>query len=100
MLDVLWGVVDIHNRDDNNNNNNNNNNNDVSNNDNGDMVQQVLGVCGTCLVLPGWLVLGVTVGTCGVISLCFAHRTEYKSMHGLYLTHPPGWHFSDNLFVS
>ena len=32
------------------------------------MVQQMLHVCGTSLVLPGWLVLGVMVGTCE----CFA----------------------------
>ena len=30
------------------------------------MFQQMLGVCGRSLVLPGWLVLGVTVRMCDV----------------------------------
>ncbi len=32
-------------------------------------LQQLLGVCGTCLISPGWLVLGVPVGTCDVQTL-------------------------------
>jgi len=33
------------------------------------------------------LFMGVTEGTCGVISLCLAHRTEYKSIQILCFTH-------------
>jgi len=34
--------------------------------DNSYMLQQKLGVSGTSLVSPGWLVLGILVRTCGV----------------------------------
>ena len=33
------------------------------------MLQQMLGVCSTSLVLPGWLVLGITTGMCDVRTL-------------------------------
>ena len=38
-------------------------------NNNKYMFQQMLGVCDTSLVSPGWLVLGVTVGECDVQTL-------------------------------
>ena len=37
------------------------------------MFQQMLDVCGTSLVLPNWLILGVTVGTCDVRILEIRH---------------------------
>ena len=38
-------------------------------NNNKYMFQQMLGVFGTCLVSPGWLVVGVAVGKCDVQTL-------------------------------
>ena len=63
---------------------------DSHNNNENHMFQQMLGVCGTRLVSPGWLVLGIMVGTDDVLTLKTRH---YNVIPAVSEPTQPPWTF-------